>query len=99
MLDLAGADAKGECAEAAMASGVAVPANDRRAGERKALLGTDDVDDALLGVGCSDQADAEFGRVAFERGELLGAFLIGDRDALTRRAAQWSAGCGREPPA
>src|SRR3546814_6948689 len=49
MLDLARPDAEGERADSAMARGVAVAADDRRAGQRKALFGADDMDDALLG--------------------------------------------------
>ena len=87
MLNLAGADPEGECAQPAVASGVAVPADDGRAGQRKALFGADDVDDALFGVSITDQADAEFGRIAFQRGQLLRAFRIGDRNARAVRIA------------
>jgi hypothetical protein len=47
VLDLGGPDAVGERAERAMGSGMAVTANERRAGKREPLLRTDDVDDAL----------------------------------------------------
>jgi hypothetical protein len=47
MLDLAGADAMGERTKGAMGGGVAVAADDGRARQREALLGADDVDDAL----------------------------------------------------
>ena len=47
VLDLRGADAVGERAERAVGRGVAVAAHERGAGQREALLGADDVDDAL----------------------------------------------------
>ena len=47
MLDLGGADAEGERAEGAMRRGVAVAADDGHAGLGQALLGADDMDDAL----------------------------------------------------
>ena len=50
VLDLARADAEGERAERAVGRGVAVAAHDRHARQRAALLGPDDVDDALAGV-------------------------------------------------
>ena len=49
VLDFAGADAEGQRAERAVRRGVAVAADDRHAGLRVALLGADDVDDALRG--------------------------------------------------
>jgi hypothetical protein len=50
MLDLGRADAMRERAEGAMRRGVAVAADDRHARQREALLGADDVDDALAMV-------------------------------------------------
>ena len=47
VLDFRGADAVGERAERAVGRGVAVAAHQRDAGQREALLGADDVDDAL----------------------------------------------------
>src|SRR5947199_333009 len=47
VLDLGGADAVGERAEGAVSGGVAIATDERSAGEREALLGSDDVDDAL----------------------------------------------------
>ncbi len=47
MLDLGRADAVSECAERAVRAGMAVAANQRHAGQRKALFRPDDVDDAL----------------------------------------------------
>src|SRR3546814_10205270 len=49
MLDLSRPDAAGERADSAIARGVAVAADDRRAGQRKSLFGSDDMDAALLG--------------------------------------------------
>ena len=48
VLDLAGADAEGQRAEGAVGGGVAVAAHDRHARLGEALLGADDVDDALV---------------------------------------------------
>ena len=50
MLDLGGPDAEGERAEGAVGRGVAVAADDGRARLGQALLGPDDVDDALAHV-------------------------------------------------
>ena len=66
VLDLAGADAEGERAEGAVGRGVAVAADDRHAGLGPALLGTDDVDDALVGVAHRVAGDAELGAVVVE---------------------------------
>src|SRR3546814_9487809 len=85
MLDLAGADAEGERAHAAMAGGVAVAADDGRTGQREALFRTHHVDNALLARIGIDIANAEFGRIAFKRGELRCAFRVGDRQAPTDR--------------
>ena len=63
MFDLARPDAERQRADAAVAGGVAVAAHDRRAGQRKTLLGADDMDDALFGRDRVDVADAELGRV------------------------------------
>ncbi len=47
---LAGADAKGQGTECTVGAGVAVAAHHRHARQGEALLGTDDMDDALSGV-------------------------------------------------
>jgi hypothetical protein len=97
MLDLGGADAEGQRADAAVAGGVAVAAHDGRAGQRKALFGADDMDDALFAVGRVDVADAEFGRVACAAPRVAARFR-GRRWAVRCprcRAAPWSAGCDR----
>ena len=85
MLDLAGADAESQRADAAMTGGVAVAADNGCAGQRKALFGADDMDNALLAVGRADIFDAEGGGVGLKRGQLLRAFDIGNRDAVARR--------------
>ena len=51
MLHFAGADAEGQRAERAVGRGVAVAADDRHPRQRQTLLGTDDVDDPLPGIG------------------------------------------------
>ena len=45
------------------------------------------MDNALFGIGIADIADAERRRIAFERGQLLRAFAIGNGDALARGIA------------
>jgi len=50
VLHLAGADTEGQRAEGAVGAGVAVAADDGGAGQGEALLGADDVDDALARV-------------------------------------------------
>ena len=87
VLDLAGADAEGERAKPAVAGGVAIPADDRRAGQGEARFGADDVDDTLLRIGIADQPHAEFGRVAGQRLKLLRAFRVGDGNRLAGRIA------------
>ncbi len=82
VLDLARADAERERAQRAVRGGVAVAADQRGAGEGEALLGPDDVDDALLAAGRVEVAHAERGRVALERGELVAALGVGDRHAI-----------------
>jgi hypothetical protein len=91
MLDLAGADPEGERAERTMRRGVAVAADQRRAGQREAELGPDDMHDPLLHRGRVDIVDPELGRVATQRVELLRAFGIGDR----QRHARGVDACGR----
>ena len=59
MLDLGSADAVGERAESAVRGGVAVAADERGARQREALLGPDDVDDALALVELVEIFDAE----------------------------------------
>ena len=70
MLDLAGADAVGERAESAVGRGVAVAADDGRAGQREALLGADDVHDALPVIQLVEIFDAEFRAILSERAHL-----------------------------
>ena len=79
VLDLARADAERQRPERAVGGGVAVAAHDRHPRQRASLLGTDDVDDALAGVAHRVVGDAELGRVAAQRVDLLGRDLVGDR--------------------
>jgi hypothetical protein len=55
---LGGADAEGDGAHAAMRAGVAVAAHQQGAGQGNALLGPDDVDDALAGLTEIEELDA-----------------------------------------
>ena len=70
MLDLRGADAVGERAEGAVRRGVAVAADDGHAGQGEALLGADDVDDALALVALVEILDAEIAGVLGQRLDL-----------------------------
>ena len=70
MLDLRRADALGEGAEGAVGGGVAVAANDGHAGQGEALLGADDMDDALAVVELIEIFDAEILGVLGERRDL-----------------------------
>ena len=84
VLDLARADAVRERAEGAVRGGVAVAADDGHAGEREALLGADDVDDALAAVELVEILDAEVARVLGERLDLQRA--IPDRRCRSVRS-------------
>jgi len=66
-----------ERAERAMRRGVAVTADDGGAGQRKTLLGADDVDDALALVELVVIFDAEFLGVLGQRLDLLDALGSG----------------------
>ena len=77
VLDFRGADAVGERAEGAVRGGVAVAAHDGGAGQGEALLGADDVDDALALVEFVEILDAEILGVLRQRRDLLGRFRIG----------------------
>ena len=79
MLDLGGADAEGQRPEGAVGAGVAVAADDGRAGQGEALLGADDVHDALADVAHAEQLDAELGAVLGQRVDLDARDLVGDR--------------------
>ncbi len=72
------ADAVRQRAERAMCGGVAVAADNRRAGQREALLGADDVDDALALVALVEIFDAEVFRVLGQRLDLNAAVVVGD---------------------
>src|SRR3546814_3059810 len=85
MLDLARADPERERPQRAVRRGVTVAAYQRGARQREAQFGADDMDDALFGRGRVDIVDAEFGGVALERGQLVGALGVGDRQAVARR--------------
>ena len=71
----------------AMAGCVAVPANNCRPRQGKALLQPDDMDNPLFAVRRVDIADAKGGGILLERRKLLRAFLVGDRNAHTLRIA------------
>ena len=63
---LARADAEGDGAESAVGGRVGIAAGDGRAGLGDALLGADDVDDALLAAGDVEKLDAVVGAVFAE---------------------------------
>ena len=77
MLDFRGADAVRQRAERAVRGGVAVAADDGGAGQGKALLRADDVDDALALVELVVIFDAEFPGVLRHHPHLFDALRIG----------------------
>ena len=78
MLDFGRADAMGQRPEGAMGGGVAVAADDGRAGQGEALLGPDHMDDALALVALGKIFDAEISGVLRQRLDLDAAFLFLD---------------------
>ena len=78
VLDLAGADAEGQGPEGAVGGGVAVAADDGHPRHGEALLGPDDVDDALPGRAHGVLDDAELVGVGAQHLDLLAADRIGD---------------------
>ncbi len=79
MLDFRRANAMRQSPEGAVGGGVAVAADDRRAGKRKALFRTDDMNDALTAVMFVEIFDAEFAGVDRQLVNLRLALRIGDR--------------------
>src|SRR5262249_52514837 len=71
-------NAMGEGAKGAVRRGVAVAADDRRAGKRKTLLWADDMDDALPRIALVKIFDAELARIMGKRLDLGFAFGIVD---------------------
>ena len=107
MLHLRRTDAKGQRAQRAVGGGMAVAANDGRAGQRQAQLRPDDVHDALTDIHDGNVGDAEFGDVLLQGLHLDAAVffldvsgnarsdggdvVVGHRDRQVR-AAQLAAG-------
>ena len=83
MFNLRRANPERERAEATVARGMAIAADYCCAGQRKALLWPDDMDDALFSVRRINIADAKRGRIGFKCGELRCAFDVRNRDALS----------------
>ena len=86
MLDLGRADAMRQRAEGTMRRGVAVAADDGHAGERKALLRPDDVDDTLADVVLGVILDAEILGVPSQSLDLDAAFLVLDAELALGRS-------------
>ena len=86
MLDLAGADAERQRPERAVRGRVAVAAHHGHARQGAALLGSDDVNDALTGIAHREVDDAELLGVLAQHLDLAGRDRIGDRlvDVLGR---------------
>ena len=78
MLDLAGADAMRERTERTVGRRMAVAAHDGRARQREALLGSDDVDNALAAVELIEILDSELPRVLRQRIDLDARLGVGD---------------------
>ena len=68
----------GERAEGAVGGGVGIAADDGGAGQGEALLGTNDVYDALAVVELAEIVDAELPRILGEGGHLQGRFRVLD---------------------
>ncbi len=85
MLDLGRADAMRQRTESAVGRGVAVAADDRHAGQGKALFGTNDMDDALADVALVIIFEAEILGVLGQRLDLDTAFLVLDAEMAIRR--------------
>jgi hypothetical protein len=80
VLHLRRADAESEGGESTVGVRVRVPADDRHAGQREPLLGTDDVDDALAGVVHVELLDAVAGAVLVQGINLEPRYRV--RDAV-----------------
>lgn len=78
MLDLAGTDTKGKGSESAVGGGVAVAADDGSSGEGEALLGADDVDNALALVAEAEVGEAEVLDVLLESDALSAGVVLLD---------------------
>ena len=85
VLDLAGADPEGQGAERAVGAGVAVAADDRRAGERQAELGPDHVDDPLMAAVDVVERDAELAAVGPQRLDLPARERVADVELVLGR--------------
>ena len=82
VLDFAGADAEGQCAEGSVGGGVGVAADDGHAGLGEAEFGADDVDDALVGGLDVVEFDAEVGAVLAQGFDLARGDLVDDVEAV-----------------
>ena len=78
MFDFGSTDAVRQSAECPMGRSVAVTADNRGAGQGKALFGSDDVDNALTLVELVEILDTEFTGIFSQRRHLRGRFRIGD---------------------
>ena len=85
MLDFRRADAMGQGTKRAMGGGVAIAANDCGAGEREALLRTDNVDDALALVEFVEILNAEVPGVLCQCFHLNAAFFLDNALGAVRR--------------
>ncbi len=94
VLDLGGADAVGQRAERPVGRGVAVAAHDRHARQGPALLGADDVHDALPHVADRVVVDAELGGGGVERLDLDAAVLVLDPLGAVERGGHVVVGHG-----
>ena len=99
VLDLAGADAKGQRPEGAVGAGVAVAADDRRARQRHAQLGTDHVHDPLMSALDIVQRDAKLAAVGPHRLDLLARQWVANIELVVGRHVVIDRGeCQVRPP-
>ena len=78
MLHLGGADPEGQCAKSAVGRGMAVAADNRHAGQGKALFGADHMHDALTNIVHGKIGHAKAAGVIGQRLDLKAGFRVAD---------------------
>ena len=85
MLDFAGADTEGQSTQSAVGCRMAVTTDQGRTRQGKALLRSDNMDNALIDVAGTDIFDSKGRRIGFQCFQLGRALRIGDRDLVALR--------------
>src|SRR5262249_45234732 len=99
MLDLAGPDPEGQGPERPVSAGMAVAADDRRAGERQPQLRTDHMDDPLMTTVDVVEGDGEFPAVGPQDLDLPARQGIADVELVVGRDVVIDGGVGQVRPA